>query len=601
MNNIVQKIFSLLSPRERLLLYLLFVGAVVMALIDAVGIVSIMPFMAVVANPEIIQTNQWLARVYFFFRFESPTTFLFFLGMMVLLLLVITNITKAFFAWLQLRYGAMRAYSLSSRLLSKYLAQPYMFFLNRNTAELSRNILSLVSVVVNGVLRQIVAVAEKAVGALVIIALLLYVDPYLAVTTSCVLGGIYYAIYITVRRKLLWWGQQSVDANFYCYKLTSEALGGIKDLKVLGREDYFLNLFSKYSLRNAKYAAQSGVVALIPMYSLEVLAFGGILCIVLYFLALKQNLAQVLPLIALYAFAAKRVMPALQGIFTGISSIRYNLATLDVLYHDFTETLPGDVHSTARQNKKPLPFSHSIELRNISFAYSVGQEPAIKNITLTIHANTSVAFVGATGSGKTTLVDIILGLLQPQTGTLFVDGIQIDGTNIARWQKNIGYVPQHIFLSDDTVTRNIAFGIPDELIVMERVRHAARVANIAEFIEKELPLGYDTFIGERGVRLSGGERQRIGIARAVYHDPAVLILDEATSALDGVTETAVMDAIHTLANQKTIILIAHRLTTVQDCDYIYLIDSGRIKASGTYAELMEESEDFRAMSKTATL
>jgi len=597
MREIARKLFVLLSPRERQMLYLLFGATIIAAIIDVAGIVSIMPFMAMVANPDIIQTNRWLYWAYTFFHFTTPSRFLFSLGILVLGLLILNNLFKALFAWMQLRYGYMREYSLSRRLLTRYLSQPYIFFLNRNTSELSRNILSVVGTVIGSVLRPCLSIAEKTVSSIFILILLLFVDPLLAITTALVLGSIYGAIYIIVRKKLSLWGRQSVEATLYRYKLSSEAMSGIKDLKVLGREHYFLDRFAAYCRQYARYASKSGTIGLIPMYSLEVLAFGGILCIVLYFLALKQNLVQVLPLIALYAFAAKRLMPALQGIFAGISTIRYNLASLDVLYDDFITTVEADSKQDGASAITPLAFARSLELKNITFAYPNREEQVVHDLSLSIQANTTVGFVGSTGSGKTTLIDIVLGLLMPQAGQLLVDGIPVDDRNLVQWQQNLGYVPQHIFLSDDTVMRNIAFGIPDEHINHEKVINAAHIANIDTFIRTELPSGYNTLIGERGVRLSGGQRQRIGIARALYHDPKALILDEATSALDGITEAAVMDAIHALSTQKTIIMIAHRLTTVKDCDVIYVLEDGRIATQGTYAELINSSDEFRAMAR----
>ncbi len=594
----IRKILNLLTPRERFILYLLLSASIVAALFDVVGILSIMPFIGVVANPEIIETNRWLNWAYTEFNFTSPNRFLFFLGFIVLLFLIVNNLFKALFAWMQLKYGNMREYSISKRLLDRYLSQPYMFFLNRNTSELSRNILSVVRSVIDGVFKPLMSIVEKTVGCVFILIMLIVVDPGLAVTTSLVLGTIYGLIYITVRKKLSSWGKQSVDANMYRYKITSEAISGIKDLKILGREYNFINHFSIHSLRYSIYNTKSRIISLIPVYSLEILAFGGILCIVLYFLALKQSLAQVLPLVALYAFAAKRLMPSLQAVFYAISNIRYNLAALDVLHDDINNTVETAVTSKNKLKTDPLKFEHKLELKNISFRYPNCNEQVIKNVNLDIMANTTVGFVGSTGSGKTTLIDIILCLLLPQNGQILVDGVRVDSLNLLQWQRNIGYVPQNIYLSDDTVKRNIAFGIDDKHIDFEKVEKAAKIANIARFIETELPSGYDTMIGERGIRLSGGQHQRIGIARALYHDPNVLILDEATSALDGETEEAVMDAINNLSTKKTFLIIAHRLTTLKDCNVIYVIEDGKILAQGTYSELIDSSYKLRVMSRT---
>ena len=289
-------------------------------------------------------------------------------------------------------------------------------------------------------------------------------------------------------------------------------------------------------------------------------------------------------------------MPAIQQIFTQLTSIKSSTTALDTLFN----CLNGydmKVSSSIPDYVKPLPFLHTLTLKNLSFKYSQSKRFAINNLSLTIKANTTTGFVGRTGSGKTTIVDIILGLLTSQEGHIYVDSCIVSSANCVRWQKNLGYVPQHIYLCDDTITRNIAFGLPDELIDHEAVQRAAQAAAIHDFITLGLPKGYDTCIGERGIRLSGGQRQRIGIARALYHNPSVLILDEATSALDGSTETAIMDAIHNLAHKKTIIIIAHRLTTVTKCDTVFLVEDGAIQDYGLFAELTERNTNLREMAR----
>jgi ABC-type multidrug transport system fused ATPase/permease subunit len=346
-----------------------------------------------------------------------------------------------------------------------------------------------------------------------------------------------------------------------------------------------------------------GIVSSLPRYALEVIAFGGILLIVLYFLGAEQRSTQMVPLLAVYAFSGYRLLPALQGVFSGITTVRLNMAALDVLHRDLTgdrNEVDPELVLAGTEGLQPLPFNKELELRKVSFNYHGVEDHVLKGICLKITPNTTIGLVGPTGSGKTTTVDIILGLLAPTSGQLLADGMEISGDNLARWQRNLGYVPQNIFLCDDTITRNIAFGVPDSEIDMTAVVRAARIANLADFVENELPKGYETEIGERGVRLSGGQRQRIGIARALYRDPAVLIMDEATSALDGVTEEAVMDAIRNLSRKKTIIMIAHRLTTVQDCDMIYLMEHGKIIDQNTYVELQKSSEWFKAAARTAS-
>ena len=291
-------------------------------------------------------------------------------------------------------------------------------------------------------------------------------------------------------------------------------------------------------------------------------------------------------------------MPNLQGIFSAASLLRFNLAVLDTLHRDLSGIV--EIPVAWQQERVPaLPFRDKIELASVTFTYPGAETPVIQELNLTIEKNTNIGLVGETGSGKTTMIDILLGLLTPQRGFLMVDGVPVTSGNLLQWQQNLGYVPQSIFLSDDSLASNVAFGVPPEEIDMSALERAARIANLHEFVTNELSEGYETDVGERGVRLSGGQRQRIGIARALYHDSEVLIMDEATSALDGITEEAVIQAIHNLAGKKTIITIAHRLTTLKDCDLIYIMDKGKIVEQGTYSELSGSSGRFRAMARAS--
>jgi ABC-type multidrug transport system fused ATPase/permease subunit len=329
-----------------------------------------------------------------------------------------------------------------------------------------------------------------------------------------------------------------------------------------------------------------------PRFVLEAIAFGGMLSVVLYLMARSGSFVSALPIIALYVFAGYRLMPALQQIYAGLVRLRFAGPALDALHADLMSLKPADATDA---DTEAMLLRQAIKLANIQFGYPNAKEPALKGINLNIPANGTIGLVGATGSGKTTTVDIILGLLEPHEGTLTVDEKVINASNLRQWQKAIGYVPQQIYLADDSVAANIAFGVEPSRIDQAAVEHAAQIANLHDFVVNELPEGYATAVGERGVRLSGGQRQRIGIARALYHKPQVLILDEATSALDSLTEQAVMDAVSNLGNEITIILIAHRLSTVRQCDQIYLLDKGKVKAQGTYDQLMRNDDIFRAM------
>lgn len=592
------KMLDLLSSKEKMQLYLLFVAQLFMAGLEMAGIASILPFMAVVSNAKVIETNRWLKMIYHYFGLTTLQSFLLLLGSLVLGMLVFSNVFKTFYTWVSLKYDNRLNYNLACRLLASYLARPYEFFLNRNTSEMGTNVLIEAGAVISRVLSPGMQVLSNGLLCIFILALLTAVDPLVAVAMVGVLGGAYSVIYITVRRRLYRLGLEQVQANTMKFKVASEALSGIKDLKILGREKEFIDRFADHALRHARHNATVGVVFQIPRYALETIAFGSLMLIVLYSLESKQDVGKVVPLLSIYAYACYRLLPALQQIFAGISAVRVGLPALEILHKDLIEgTVSPDAAPADGGYLERLQFQRDLVLRKVSFRYAAAKKPVLSEIDLSIAINSSIGLVGATGSGKTTMVDLILGLLIPNSGQVLVDGVKIGTHNITQWQGNLGYVPQSIFLCDDTLTRNIAFGVPEHEIDMAAVIHAARIANLLEFVEKELPLGFDTIIGERGLRLSGGQRQRIGIARALYRDPLVLIMDEATSALDSVTEEAVLDALHSLSGEKTVIMIAHRLTTVKDCDVIYLLEHGSIVDTGTYDELLKSSSWFRSAAR----
>lgn len=595
--NFLSKISSLLTPRERFRGGMLLIVLVIMGLMDMASVVSIMPFIAILASPSLAESNKWLHWTYTSFGFSNINAFIFFLGGIVMAVLLINNAVKASILWYTTQFANICRHSMATRMLTSYLYKPYVFFLNRNTAELGKNVLSEVEKVIDGAFRPFMDIIAQGAIAVFIVIMLLVVDPMLAISIASVLGVAYMLIYAMIRKTIATFGDLRNESNEGRFQTADDALSGIKEIKVLGQEKSFLSRYSGHSERLAGYHTAYQVSSQIPLYALEVIAVGGIMIIVLYLLYIKHSMAHALPMIALYAFSIKRLMPAFQGIFSSYTSMRFHMPILNILYRDMAEMAEMETGIDDAEPVTPLPFHSSLQLQSIYFTYPQAEGAVIQDIDLTIAARSMIAFVGATGSGKTTLVDIILGLLIPKKGCIKVDGGIIHSGNVRSWQRNIGYVPQFIYLSDDTMIRNIAFGILDDEIDMIAVERAARIANLHDFIVNELPQGYKTSIGERGIRLSGGQRQRIGIARAMYHDPEVLILDEATSALDGITEDVVMEAIHNLSRKKTIIMIAHRLTTVKECDVIYVMDCGHIIAQGKYHDLLQHSDIFRAMAK----
>ncbi len=600
MKAILIKIFDLFSRSEKRRIYVVFSLIVVMGLLEMMGVASVAPFIAVASNPEIVQTNAKLEMVYDLIQPDSTNDFLVILGFSVLILITLSNLFAAFTTWAILRFTNMQGHRLSKKLFEQYLTQSYEFFLDRNSSELSKNMFSEVGRVVLGVLSPCMRVIAKSVVVLFILALLLITDPLLTLVVFIVLGGFYVVVFAIVRRKVSRYGKMAVQYDAERYKTASEAFGGIKQLKLSGSEGMFLSDYSKPSRLLAECNASSQTISQLPRYFLEIIAFGSVLVVMLYLMIVKDGVGPALPFIALYTFAGYRLMPALQVIFNGMAMIRYNTAALDLLHKDIAwhDSVLRQVCDQDQQ-KRIVP-RENIILRDITYTYPGTQTPVIDKLNIEIKANTTIGIVGATGSGKTTVLDIFLGLLPLQDGALFVDGMHVTGDILPQWQSVLGYVPQYIFLVDATITKNIAFGVADKDVDQARVVRVCKMANLHEFITSSLSDGYDTVVGEDGVKLSGGQRQRIGIARALYHNPEVLVFDEATSALDAQVEQAIMDEIYGLSEKKTVVIVTHRLSTIVNCDEIFFMDSGRVVARGSYHELLEKCDPFRRLAKTNT-
>lgn len=595
MFTVFKKLHALLNHQERRRAALLFVLMLGAALVEVVGVASVMPFVAVLSNPDVVESNAYLARLYEWSGIQEIRSFMIALGALVLAVFVSSLALKALNAYSILRFSNMRSHAFSYRLLAGYMAKPYTFFLGRNTADLSKTLFSEVNEVINGILLPALKMVSGCIVALLVISLLFVVEPLLTLVVGAVLGGSFFGVYVLSRKALKRLGRQRVAANTQRFVLANEALNGNKELRLLGRERSYLERFEKASETFARHQAASKAMGDIPQFAIQAIAFGGILVLILYLMGRYGGLQEAMPVIALYAFAGYRLLPAFQEIFKNSTQLRFYHAALDSLHADLSEVGFAPTARHIDNCSLTTRLNGDIELHGLTFRYAGAEQPVISNLELKIKAGSCVAFVGSTGAGKSTIVDLILGLLSPEAGELRVAGQPLDEKNLRSWQRNIGYVPQSIYLADTTVAENIAFGIPYEQIDHEAVERAARAAHIHEFISTQLPEGYRTGIGERGVRLSGGQRQRIGIARALYHDPDVVVFDEATSALDNATEAAVMEAVNELAGSKTVILIAHRLSTVKRCDAIFVLEKGRLNGVGTYDELIKNNEAFSRM------
>lgn len=592
----LKKLYSEFSSKEKRRLLLIAIVIILSALLQVIGIASIFPFISVASNPEVIDSNNYLLFLKNILGIKNNQQFLIALGLAVLLLLILTNAFLAFSQWLKTKFIAETVHDLTHNMFQRYLYEEYEFHLYRNSSELVKNLTAEVGRVVNGGIMSAITVVSGGVTTLCILILLISIDPYIALSVCVVLGGFYSVIFWVVKVKLSWVGQETTRLLTERMKYYNEALGGVKELMVLGRENHYLTQFIKNSEELVKFKVFASAVMELPRYMIEVVSFGGIISITIYLVAVKGDTQSALPMIALYGLAGYRLMPALQSMFKSLATLKHDIAAVDLFYDDLKakdKLNKIDIEKTSTE--ETFSFSQSLNIDDICYQYPSATKLAINHLSLSIKANSSIGIVGGSGSGKSTLIDIILGLLKPQNGSLKVDGNTINAQNIRNWQNNIGYVSQVIFLADSSITENIAFGVPKDEIDNESVENAAKMANLHEFIINDLGEGYHTIVGERGVRLSGGQRQRIGIARALYHNPQVLILDEATSALDSPTEQSIIDAVYKLSHQKTIIMIAHRLTTVKECDEIIIMDKGLVLDRGQYDELSKTSASFRKL------
>ena len=579
-----KKLLFLLTPYELKRAFLLLLMILVMAFLDVMGVASILPFMAVLTNPSLIETNYFLKLMFqtsSIFGVENIQEFIFALGFLVFILLIVSLSFKALTTYAQFKFVQMREFSIGKRLIEGYLHQPYSWFLSRHSADLGKTILSDVAQIIGGGIFPFLEIIARGAVAIALIILLILADPKLAFIVSFSLFFAYIVIFYFVRNTLDRIGKERLKNNQLRFTAISEAFGAVKEVKVGGLEEVYIKDFSNSAKIYAVNVASAQVLSHIPRYILEAIAFGGALLIILYAMEQSGTFNEALPILSLYIFAGYRLLPALQQIYRSFTQLEFSGPTIDNLYKEFKELKEINI----KKDHAFLPFNKSITLENVSYKYPVTSRTALKDINLTIPIKSMIGIIGATGSGKTTTVDIILGLLEAQKGKLKVDETVITKENLRSWQRNIGYVPQNIYLIDDSIAANIALGVEDSEIDLDRVKKASKIANLHNFVVNELPDKYRTTIGERGVRLSGGQRQRVGIARALYNNPKVLILDEATSALDNNTERLVMDAMNNYNDDITMILIAHRMNTIKNCDIIFKFEKGQLVGHGKFDEI----------------
>ena len=570
-----------MRPRDRHRLGWLGLGLGLAALLEIVGIASVLPFLTLVGDPGAAARLPLLAGLRDALGLADDRSFLLATGLAALGAILLTSAVNAGLAFAQLLFAHLVGYDFARRLLARYVDRERLFFAHANSAELAKNVLSETDRLVVGVLTPALVIASRASSALAVVGFLVVYQPRLALILGGGFGSLYVAIYLFARARLARLGARAVAGNEGRYRVVQETFGALTELKLYGRAESFAAGFDAPARSYARALAESLLTGQLPRYVIEALAFGGVIAVVLFALTQGLDTAGMLPLLGLFAFAGYRMLPAFQNIFTSVSQLRFHLAGVRLV----VDALEGE-RTPAPRTAERLPFAKEIRLEAVGFDYEPGR-PALQGIDLTIPAHATIGLVGRTGSGKSTLVGLILGILTPTRGRILIDGRALDADTLPAWQNRIGYVPQDVFLIDGTIAQNIALGLPPERIDPAAVERAARLAGL-QAVAAALPEGYRTGVGERGARLSGGQRQRVGIARALYHDPDVIVFDEATSALDGETEAAVMDALAALAGTRTIIMIAHRLTSLRRADMVHVVEAGGITASGPPARVIPD-------------
>lgn len=588
--------WSMLTRREKWMSATMILVAVAAAAAQVMMIGAIFPFLSVLADPEIIERNKYLSAAYKTLGFQTSYGFVMALGAGVVLLILVSNAVMLLKTYVVARFSLMRMHSISARLAKSYLHRKYEYFLGKNSADMAKRILVETTEIAQSFLQPMAELVTSGLSVLAIIGFLVTVQPVATLVGVSSVVLFYGLVYLVVSGQLNRLGAARIEANKRRFSAINDALLGIKSIKVLRKEGFFFRNFEAASRTTVKTEISKRVMGEVPRFVMQGLFFSGIIVACLLLIEPKSfgtgdsPIIGMVPMLGMFAFAGQRLIPEAQRVYLALSRIAFGAAAIRNVYEDL------EVSEKSGEELAPLPYERRLTLENVSFNYSGAKFSGIRDITLDIPKGMKIGIAGGTGAGKTTLVDILLSLLEPGSGRFLVDGYPLSSRgDMARWRRKVGYVPQEIFLVDGSITENIALGVPAARIDHDRVKECARAAHLHDFITQQMPGGYDGGIGDRGVKLSGGQRQRIGIARALYHDAEFLVLDEATSALDMNTERDVMAAINQLPNNVTVVMIAHRLSTLRQCDEIVVMDQGEIIEKGGWDELRARGGAFEAM------
>jgi len=598
----LKELFKLLNKAQRNKLIRLQFLVILMSILEVISVLAIGPFMSLIGDQtQLSDPDSVYGQAFNLSGFSSVNHFIILSGALSLTILIISALVSTFTIWRLYMYGSRVGADLSNRLFTLYLHKSWLYHSVSNSSELTNKIAQECQRITNGIIGPVMQMNAKLV-LVVFMSTAIFIYNFTITLIGLVIFVVaYFFLFKIARLQLDKNGLSITNEQAKRFKLMGEGFGGIKDTLLLGRQSIFIKRFASASNKFARSQGNTQVLAQVPRYMLELLAYGSIISLILYLLiTANSNLAQILPILSIYALAGFKLLPSLQHLYSSLSQIRGNLSSFINLKFDLEESKELSFNDSAdfkTLSPNKMTFQKALELESISFSYPGIASKAIENINIKIPKNHIIGIIGQSGSGKSTLVDLMLGLIEPDAGKLTVDSIDIY-ENIRSWQNLLGYVPQNIFLADASIRENIAFGLPDELINNQKIQDAVRLSMLDDFINS-LPDGINTIVGERGVQLSGGQCQRIGIARALYENSEVLLMDEATSSLDGITEQFIMESIKRLHGKKTIILVAHRLATVRNCDTIFLLQDGKLIDQGSYETLLESNDFFKKLSQNA--
>jgi ATP-binding cassette subfamily C protein len=591
----------LFNRRDKLLFIFLLIGMVFGACLETFSIGVIPVFISGAINPEKVRQYEATEAIFDFLGITTSHDILLWGSLGLLVIFTIKTVYLCLQYYFQVRYVQNRRFRLTRRLFTAYMSAPYQFHIQRNSAELFRNTIIETNQIMGKVIMPLLNLTMQSMIMVAILVLLFVVQPVMALIAILLLGFAGGGFQWVVKKTLLEYSRQSQEHRERMVRSIQQGLGVIKELRILRREKNFVNTFATSLWEILKADRYQAVANKVTAPYLEFIAVFGLLTITILLVIMGQKPESVAPTLALFAVSFMKLKTSISQVVNGVNQLRFGVVSIEPVYADLklleTSKRKNVCKSSGISVQQSSSFSNELRLEGVSYRYPDCKEYALKDIHLCLPKSHCIALVGETGSGKTTLVDVILGLLEPECGRIIVDGCDIH-SNLPAWQKNIGYIPQFIYLTDDSVRHNIALGLDDSEINDKQLWQAIKAAQLESFVQK-LPhgQGVETIIGENGIKLSGGQRQRIGIARALYHNPEVLIMDEATSALDNVTEKAVVDSIHQLKGEKTIIMIAHRLSTVQNSDKLYFMKNGQIEMSGKYEDLINAHSEFRKMTE----